>query len=150
MQMSPAQEQFARVKRYLVRMERKASSDEGTDDVYSFFLHAWHLVDWAGNDPAVGSIDKLRAEAKQDFSHSIWLCRDIAEGTKHLVLTDRTAPQITGKDIRMFAGANRSAEASFTFTFPDGSKRDALTLAREVFADWEQLLKRYGLFPSAT
>jgi hypothetical protein len=82
-----------------------------------------------------------------DIPISIRSCKDIANHTKHLVLDrpPRPAPQITGKDIRMFAGANRPAEASFTFTFPDGSKRDALQLAREVVADWEQLLKRYGL-----
>lgn len=142
--MSPAQEGFARLKRHLARMDRRGASDDDTDDLYSFFLHAWHLIDWTSSDPTVGrTYDQIIA----DIPDSIRSCRDIANRTKHLVLDrpPRPTPQITGKDIRMFAGANRPAEASFTFTFPDGSKRDALTLAREVVADWENLLKRYGL-----
>lgn len=117
--MSPAQEQFARVKRYLARMERKATTDECIDDMYSFFLHAWHLFDWAGNEPAIGGIDKLRTEAKQDFPDSIWLCRDIAEGTKHYVLTGRTAP-LGYKDHRIYGGDDRPSEVSLMFKFPNG------------------------------
>ena len=118
--------------------------EESTDDLYSFFLHAWHFIDWAGNDPAIGGVDKLRAEVKRAFSHSIWLCRDIAEGTKHLVLTDRTAPQ-SFKDHRIYVGDDRPSEVVFKFKFPDGTIKDALTLASEVVADWDKLLARYGL-----
>lgn len=146
--MSPAQEQFARVKRYLVRMERKAASDEGTDDLYSFFLHAWHLLDWTGNDPAVGRTYKqLKEEVRVNLSRSIWLCRDIADATKHLVLTRpkaRAAPRVL-RGVRMFIGSDRPSEISFRFKFPDGSKKDALSLARKVVVDCEQLLTRYGL-----
>ena len=146
--MSPAQEQFARVKRYLARMEQKVASDEGTDDMYSFFLHAWHLIDWAGNDPAVGrTYFQLKQEVCIHFPHSIWLCADIADGSKHLVLT-RPKPRdvpLPRRAIRMYAGNVRSSEASFSFEFPDGSIKDALTLAREVVANWEKLLTKYGL-----
>jgi hypothetical protein len=129
--MSPAQEQFARLKRHLARLERRGASDDDADDLYSFFLHAWHLIDWASNDPTIG---RSYAQVKADVPDSIQRCEDIANHTKHLVLDrpSRPAPQITGKAIRMFAGANRPAEASFTFTFPDGSKKDALQLAHEV------------------
>ncbi len=144
--MSPAQEQFARLKRYLARMERKAASDEGTDDMYSFFLHAWHLVDWASNDPAV---NRTYGEVLADTSNSIRSCKDIANRSKHLVLDrpPRSAPE-TFKDYRVYCGneANeRQSEVSFRVTFPDGTTKDALTLAREVVADWESLLTRYGL-----
>lgn len=141
--MSPAQEQFARMKRYLDRMERREASDDNTDDLYSFFLQAWHLVDWTSNDPTIGrTYDQVLA----DIPNSIRSCRDIANYTKHFVLDRpaRSAPQ-TLRDITLFAGADRPSEVSFRFTFPDGSTKDALTLAREVVADWEQLLKRYGL-----
>lgn len=30
------------------------ASDEVTDDLYTFFLYAWHLIDWASNDPTIG------------------------------------------------------------------------------------------------
>jgi len=141
--MSPAQEQFSRVKRYLDRMERREASDDDTDDLYSFFLNAWHLMDWASNDPTVGrTYDQVLA----DIPNSIRSCRDIANRTKHLVLDRpvRSAPQ-TFRDIRLFAGADRPSEVSFRFTFPDGSTKDALQLAREVVADWDQLLTQYGV-----
>lgn len=142
--MSPAQEQFYRLKRYLVRMEQMRASDDATDDLYSFFLHAWHLIDWASNDPTVG---RTYLQVKADVPNSIHRCADIANHTKHLVLTKppRPAPQITRKNIRITPGENRPAEASFIFTFTDNSTIDALQLAREVVADWGNLLKRYGL-----
>jgi hypothetical protein len=124
-------------------MERRGASDDDTDDLYSFFLHAWHLIDWATGDPTVG---RTRRQVIADVSNSIRSCRDIANHTKHLVLDPpRPAPQITHKDICITPGANRPPEASFTFTFPDGSKRDALQLARVVVADWEKLLAHYGV-----
>jgi len=141
--MSPAREQFARLKRYLVRIDRKGASDDDTDDLYSFFLHAWHLIDWASSDPAVGrNYDQVLA----DIPDSIRSCKDIANRSKHLVLDrpPRSAPQAL-RDIRMFVGVDRPSEVSFRITFPDGSTKDALTLAHEVVTDWEHLLTRYGL-----
>jgi hypothetical protein len=141
--MSPAQEQFSRMKRYLVRMERREASDDDTDDMYSFFLHAWHLIDWASNDPTVG---RTYDEVKADVPNSIRLCEDIANRAKHLELTRplRPAPQAL-RHRRMFTGSDRQSEVSFSFKFSNGTTKDALTLANEVVADWEQLLKRYGL-----
>lgn len=146
--MSSAQEQFARMKRYLTRMERKVASDEGSDDVFSFFLHAWHLIDWAGNDPAVGlKVAEVKQEVRVKFPQTVWLCGDIADGSKHLVLT-RPKPRdvpLPIRDIRVFAGIDRPSEVSFRFKFSDGKTRDALTLAHQVVADWERLLRQYGI-----
>ena len=85
--MSPAQEQFARMKRYLLRMEKKGATDEDTDDLYSFFLHAWHLIDWASHDPALGTDPELaRKKLLADITKAISGCKDIANRTKHLEL----------------------------------------------------------------
>src|SRR5215467_2910982 len=51
--MSPAQEQFIRLRRFLARMEKRGATDDDTDDLYSFFMHAWHLIDWASNDQSI-------------------------------------------------------------------------------------------------
>jgi len=146
--MSPAQEQFARMKRYLARMEKRGATDEDTDDLYSFFLHAWHLMDWSSNDSTVNcgkSPEDMKAQLRGVITTSIGRCEDIANRTKHLNLTrpPREAPEITNKHI--WVGGNRPAEAVFIFTFPDDTTRDALDLANEVMTDWKRLLKRYGV-----
>jgi hypothetical protein len=66
---------------------------------------------------------------------------------KHFDLTrpPREGPEITNKNVTVGLLSDRPAEASFTFTFPDRTTRDALELARNVVADWEQLLKNYGV-----
>ena len=144
--MSPAQEQFARVKRYLARMEKKGATDEDTDDLHSFFLHAWHLTDWASYDPAFATKNVF-----DEITDPIRKCKDIAHRAKHLELTKppRKAPEITGKDIRVGLASNpisrRPAEASYIFTFPDGTQRDALELAREVVMEWEVILRRHAI-----
>lgn len=146
--MSPAVEQLSRVRRYLTRMERMGASDCDVDDLYSFFLNAWHLIDWASNHPAIRlTYEQLKAEVEANFSRSIWLCNDIAQGSKHFKLTKpaRTAPAIAHTNTRITPGANQPPETLFTFSFPDGSTRDALALAREVVADWERILSRHGL-----
>lgn len=148
--MSPAQEQFFRMKRYLNRMEKRGATDEDTDDLYSFFLHAWHLLDWSSNDSTVNhgqDPEIVKRQLSGEITTSIVRCEDIANRMKHLDLTrpPRVAPAITNKHIWVGLGSDRPAEASFIFTFPDGSKRDALDLASEVVTDWERLLKRYGV-----
>jgi hypothetical protein len=150
--MSPAQEQFARMKRYLLRMEKKGATDEDTDDLYSFFLHAWHLIDWASHDPALGTDPELaRKKLLADITKAISGCKDIANRTKHLELTKppRQAPEITTKNISVGLVSKpqdrRPAVATYIFTLPDGSPREALEFAHEVAQDWERLLKGYGI-----
>jgi len=141
--MSAAIEQFRRVKRYLARIEKKGATDDDIDDLYSFFLHAWHLIDWASNDPTVSrTYDQIMA----DIPDSIHRCQDIANRTKHLALTrpPRSTPTVL-RGIRLFAGIDRPHETWFSIEFPDRSQRDALDLAREVVRDWETVLRRYGV-----
>ncbi len=144
--MSPTQEQFERVLRYLNRMERKGATEEDRDDMFAFFLNCWHLCDWVANDASVGRrLETVQLDAKA-FS-SLASCELIANGSKHLVLTrpPRPTPHITHADVHAWDGADdRPAEASYTFSFGSGSE-DALTLARHAVADWRILLARYGV-----
>lgn len=145
--MSPAQEQFRRVIHYLRRMERMGATDEDTEDMYTFFMHAWHLCDWVSNDPTLNQKRSLEVIRKSDCTDSIRLCGDIADGRKHYTLTrpPRQYGEVTLKDIRITPGAGIPAQARYQFTFPDGSKRDALDFAREIVRDWEGILSRYGV-----
>jgi len=144
--MSPAQEQFARVKRYLNRMEHMGATDEAADDMYSFFIHAWHLIDWAANDETLKPKRTLEQLRQTDSTPNIRLCGDIADGRKHFLLTrpkPRQYGEVTLKDIRVMPGGGIPAQARCRLTFPDGSTKDALDFAREIVSDWEGILKRY-------
>ena len=145
--MTPTQEQFARVVRYLKRLERKGATDDDRDDMFAFFLNCWHLCDWAGNDPALGRDTRTIQRDAKAFP-SLASCELIANGTKHLVLTQpkRPTPYISHADVAAWDGAeDRPAEATYTFTFGGGGTEDALTLARQAVSDWRLLLARYGV-----
>lgn len=151
--MSPAQEQYLRMKRYFTRMKDKGAADEATDDMYSFFMHAWHLCDWVCHDPTLrihpGLNDEQRLKQIQmkDVSDLIRLCGNVADRTKHLQLrdTNRMLPAVTRKNISITPGSGLPAQADYLFEFPDGSKKDALDFAHEVVKDWERLLLHYGV-----
>jgi hypothetical protein len=142
MSLSPAQEQLARAKRYLKRMERMGTTDEDTDDMYSFFIFAWHLADWTANDPTLNPRPTLKQ--LQEATPSIKLCGDIADGMKHFILTrpkPRPYGEVTFKDIRITPG--EGTQARYRFTFPDGTTKDAVDFAREIVKGWEGILRQY-------
>ena len=144
--MTPSQEQFARVQRYVSRIRRAGATDEDYDDLLAFFMHAWHLADWASNDSMVGrSLEEIKRDAKT--YPALVICADLADGIKHfrLTLPPRDYAHVTRKDIKVFEGVDRLATAKFTFTLPDGSTRDALALAEQIVANWSTLLARYGI-----
>jgi hypothetical protein len=144
--MTPSQEQFARLQRYVSRIRRAGASDEGYDDLIAFFMHAWHFADWASNDSTVGlTLKQIQQEAKT--YPALAICADIADGIKHFQLTkpSRDFARVTHKDIQVFEGSDRPATAVYTFTLPDGSTRDALALAEQIVTDWRALLARYGI-----
>ena len=141
------------MKRYLARMEDRGASDEATDDMYSFFMHAWHLCDWTCHDgtlalyPHLDDKKRLKRIKTKDVSKIIRLCGNVADRTKHFKLSKkkRMLPAVTRKNISITPGSGLPAQADYLFEFPDGSKKDALEFARQVVKDWGNLLKRYGL-----
>jgi len=142
--MSPAQEQFARLERYLVRLGGRGATADDRDDLLAFFMHAWHMADWASNDPTLHrTLHEIRSAAKAD--PHIAICSDLADGIKHLVLTKppRAYGQLTSRIVAV-AGLEHPT-ASYSVTLPDGSVRDALTLAESTVKAWRKILTGYGL-----
>lgn len=88
--MTKAQEQLDRIKRWYKRFEEinigrehTRESDFYNDIVYAFFQNCWMLRDWMVNSKA---LDKKLID---DFFHSdkdMMICRDLANGSKHLVI----------------------------------------------------------------
>jgi len=105
--------QWARVQRRLddvgaVYTGRLGGTDAAGDTVQSFFEAVHHLKDWLGNDPSSG-VTKAAGDSLINASPVLQLCADLANGSKHLVLTSSragdTSTTIARNDVTVFAGA---------------------------------------------
>lgn len=70
------------------------SSEEVLDDVYSFFLVAYHLREWVKNDGKVSQEikEKLPTFISDDSRIGLQICRDICNGFKHSNLSEKRNP----------------------------------------------------------
>lgn len=140
------QTQWARVRRRLgdvqaVYAGRPGGTDVALDAVQSFFEAVHHLKDWLGNDPASG-LAKSDGDALINGSTVLRICTDLANGSKHLVLTTtRTGDRntaVTRNDVTVFAGTGTSAHR---FYVPSaGVEYDALALAEAAVDEWAAFL----------
>jgi hypothetical protein len=141
------------MKRYLARMEHKGAPDDTTDDMCSFFMHAWHLRDWVCHDqtlcmhPELTDNQRLKQIQMKDVSEIIRLCGNVADHTKHFQFRDqdRMFPAVTRKNIDMTPGSGLPAEGDYLFECPDGSIMNALNFARQVVDELNKFILRYGV-----
>lgn len=86
------QGQLARVERWQKRADAaiNAGSADAEDFLLAFFQSAYHLRDWLLNS---GATTKVNLDALMHNTPALSLCRDVANGSKHLTLnaTERTA-----------------------------------------------------------
>jgi hypothetical protein len=171
---SPAyQEQLARAGRLYERVlqlrtcasnavgvdeQRKTIDDavEGySDDVWSFFIHAWHVRDWIKPDDSLPTDVRDRILAAVNASRWLCVCADLANGRKHLELS---RPRV--------GAALESLRASWTSDDPmwrmavwvrvgGDEPVDAVVAACEVLRAWKGLLESERLalpagFPDLT
>lgn len=59
---------------------------EAIDFLYAFFQSTYHLRDWLHNS---GSASRASLDALMTANHSLGLCRDLCNGTKHFALDPR-------------------------------------------------------------
>ena len=143
--------QWARVHRRLtdvraVYQGRPGGTDAAVDSVQSFFEAVHHLKDWLGNDPSSG-VTKADGDALINASPVLQLCADLANGSKHLVLTSsRTgdpSTTIARNDVAVFVGTGTSAHRFYVAS--SGSEYDVLQLAEDAVAEWTKFLSSRGL-----
>jgi hypothetical protein len=152
--MSAAHDQLARVQRYLDRfkelndglMPARTSTDYYIDDVYSFFQHCHHLKDWIKNDEALPLPKRNGAEGHLAASDDLKLCADIANGTKHLLLTRKTHsgadPQFNQSHQRHYTfdpATGRTTSVRVTLQL-QGNTLDCYELATRCVRSWENYL----------
>ena len=138
--------QFDRVKRFLKRLEsRHRSHVEYEDDILAFFLNCWHLKDWVKKDAHFPS-DKRDAVLKLVHSNpTLMICRDLANGTKHLLSpTDVVAGhKLTAIDMSALGGEGDGVD--FIIAFEGGATRSGYALAFECVRAWESIFAKAGV-----
>jgi hypothetical protein len=146
-------EQWDRVQLALARIEAVyagRSEPEGTAgaryDVFNFFVHCHHLVDWIASDAALPQSMPEEAHALVRESNDLKLCADLANRSKHCALKwARTGDVSTGPSANdATVTFDRGVKHAFRVS-SGGEDRDALDLARSCVATWREFLTRRGL-----
>jgi hypothetical protein len=144
------QSHWARVHRRLgdvraVYAGRQGGTDDAVDTVLSFFEAVHHLKDWLGNDQLRG-VTKADGDSLIDRSKVLRLCADLANGSKHLVLTgSRTGDKsttIARNDVNIFAGTGTVAHRFYVQSA--GREYDVLEIAEAAVAEWAKFLAGQG------
>ena len=135
---------------------RRYDAASARDILYHFCCDALHLRDWILNAGLGQSIDDDVRQLFRSSTASVALaaCADIANGSKHLVLT--RPPYTPGGPAQV---TKQSRGAKLPATLPiylganhwtidvGGVEHDALNLAHQALADWDAWLTGHGLTP---
>jgi len=149
------EEQWERVKRYFERFESLSrtgrvhdiNSENYVDDIYSFFIHCYHLKDWIAHDPS--SWLRAAVESYGKKSDSFQICRDLCIGAKHLTLgnsrSDLVEHRLGRKHVKFNVSTGILTMRVFVRT-KDG-EREAFDIAEECMREWEAFFsgaRRWG------
>lgn len=144
--------------------EQLQQPENARDVLYHFCCDAFHLRDWVRFS---SSLDQsIRDDVLKLFdvtgnpataSVALAACADIANGSKHLVLTRQ--PYTPGGPAEV-TGHTQGARFPMTLPFHfaanhwtinvGGDEHDALMLAARAVADWDTWLTGHGLLPLPT
>ncbi|MDW8804373.1 hypothetical protein P1P68_06090 [Streptomyces scabiei] len=124
-------------------------TDVAVDVVLSFFQAVHHLKDWIGNDSAT-TLTREDGDVLIGEHQALQICADVANGSKHAVLTERFSPRtndadtgVVGNDVWVQVGTGLSAHR-FRIRSAD-KEHDVLDLAEKAVAVWNNFLAGKGL-----
>jgi hypothetical protein len=162
------QDQYMRLQRQFALLKKAADSNTRYDELlheqahardilYHFCCDAFHLRDWIANSNLAQSIradlPRLLNTHQTGTSVALAACADIANGSKHLVLT--RSPYSSGGPAEIVGqtqGAKFPVQLPFHFganhfkiDLGGGVVRDGLGLARDAVADWDGWLTSHGV-----
>jgi hypothetical protein len=154
------EKQWARVNRWYLRfraidagVEHNEPTDFHQDEMWSFFVNCYHFKDWLKNDTASGVSEK-DVEDYVNQSPNLSLCGDVANGSKHAVLTWARVDKNTKLKNQKFkfelhAGLgdqNPPPKVAVKYVLEaNGVTYDAFGLATDCLNDWDVFLKSKGL-----
>jgi hypothetical protein len=141
------QDQWDRIGRFLSRFEEitigrphTRPTEFYTDLVYATFQNLWHMKDWLKNDGHADVEQFCRAQS------ALMLCADLANGSKHLVLTNHKIDPASGvKSRHIHWKANENKVAIRYDVEANGQTLDAWELACDAKVAWVKYLQRKGL-----
>jgi hypothetical protein len=112
------------------------------DDMYSFFVHAYHLKDWL-------EADGTNVHRELASSEVLRLCADIANATKHV---DLERPKIgqPRQDHTAVALILKGGEVTFgtdVVLSVDGKLFSGFSFAKRVRDEWVRVLREQALAP---
>lgn len=146
-------EQLERAQRYLMRMrsiyagvfEQDHSRPDYEDDVFSFFMHCYHVRDWIVRLNRVG-VTARDVDQFIDSKPCLRICTDLCNGAKHCRLTrparSGSQPHLAGTQYSASmwltgsgGGGGEALQARYTISTSQGTI-DALALAEECIECW--------------
>jgi hypothetical protein len=125
---------------------RDCDTNEAWDSVLSFFEAIHHLADWLHHDQAV---ELSQSDVKKFVRQSpmLSLCGDLANGSKHMVLTSSLtkdlSTRITRNDATILVGHGTLAHAFYVQSHK--VEYDALEIAEAAVEEWTSFLITKGL-----
>jgi hypothetical protein len=124
---------------------RPGGTDQALDTALSFFESVHHLKDWLVNDPLSG-ISEATVESLIRQNPVLRICADLANGSKHLVLTrSRTgdvSTAITRNDVMIYVGTGTAAHRFYVQSAK--KEYDVRDIAEEAVAIWTKFLTSQG------
>lgn len=118
------------------------------DDVYSFFMHCYHLCDWIVNDNTLSP--KINPNDYVKSSRYLSIGRDICIGIKHCVPESRRLksgkePKNSYTKLSLCVGGDYQYKIDLMLFDTGYGQVDALELARKCFEEWIVYLEKEGI-----
>lgn len=146
-------EQFQRTKRWFKRFEEIQNGRSHTreseyyqDIVYAFFQNCWHIKDWILNSTNINDSQKSNIKAFFYQNTDMKICRDIANGTKHLTIKKPSIDPNISFSKREYSiilgGGDPHIEVRYWIQVRGFPPLDAFHLAGTLMAILEGMLKK--------
>jgi len=154
-------QQYDRMKRFLRRIaDQNRDQMDYIDDMWSFFMHCYHLKDWIKNDPQTKSGVGHKVEDKITDSAPLRMVADLANRVKHFCLkpnmikgnnANMASIGVTMMPLSLTLESEETDPASCTVKYrviiktDRGDKIDGLQLAEDAVKEWDKILKDLDL-----
>ncbi len=151
-------EQYDRMRRWYEKFSSLTSgrlhdipSENYIDDVYAFFLNAYHLKDWIKNDNGIPKNVQDLVENYINGKAHLSLCADICNSLKHLKLDGRGSrsgenPAFGRKQYGLALGAAPTTIAlKYEVVLDSGATIDAFEIATGCVKAWDEFFQAHKL-----
>jgi hypothetical protein len=137
-------QQLDRVRRFLNRLENRHRSDvDYQDDMWAFFQNCWHLKDWVKHCEILPDDKKTAIKELVHRNTTILICRDLANGTKHLLDDKNLKAQHKVTNVTITPGEGTVVDC--VIVMRNGTRRSGYELAHECVKAWEAIFTRVGV-----